>query len=125
MGVDKIRRGSNGNGERYGRSAVIMPSVLTGRKIIVCDREQNLSIVYKRLLESEGFEVNPFTDIFYAWQAFEHNRFGFDVAIIDISTMNKMGMQLAKDILSLKKICRLFLSLVFMMTPWKRRLGNY
>jgi two-component system, cell cycle sensor histidine kinase and response regulator CckA len=79
------------------------PQFLTGNeRVLVVDDDEELTQMSKRMLESLGYHVTTMTSSLQAWEAYKKDPEGFDLLITDMTMPQMTGVELSKNILSLR-----------------------
>ncbi len=77
---------------------------LTGtERILIVDDEEAIAQLEREMLESLGYKVSMQTESVTAWQIFESDPESFDLVITDMAMPHMTGMELAKNILSVRQ----------------------
>jgi CheY-like chemotaxis protein len=66
------------------------------KRILVVDDEQDILLIFKLILEHEGFKVYPFDNPLHALSSFKRGL--YDLAILDIKMPKMDGFQLYEEI---------------------------
>lgn len=71
-------------------------------RILLVEDEHRIAELEKQMIENLGYQVSPRTSSIEALEAFRYNPGRFDLVITDQTMPNMTGMELAKEILSIR-----------------------